>query len=80
MSAKAVIVEDGRLLALRLEGRDGDYYILPGGGHDVGETLEERGWSGLLSTESRTGRSTRKRCDRYLPQEPRKREPSTSAT
>ena len=41
VSAKAVIIEDGRVLALRLIGREGDYYMLPGGGHDIGETLEE---------------------------------------
>lgn len=41
VAAKAVIVDNNRLLALRLHGREGDYYMLPGGGHDVGETLQE---------------------------------------
>ena len=41
IAAKAVIVQDGRLLALHLEGEEGAYYMLPGGGHEIGETLEE---------------------------------------
>lgn len=41
VSAKAVIVDHDRLLAVQLRGREGDYYMLPGGGHDVGEALEE---------------------------------------
>lgn len=41
VSAKAVIVEDGRVLTVRMRGRDGDYYMFPGGGHQTGETLED---------------------------------------
>jgi 8-oxo-dGTP pyrophosphatase MutT (NUDIX family) len=40
-SAKAVIVEDGRLLALKMNDEAGVYYILPGGGQDPGEILTE---------------------------------------
>lgn len=41
VAAKAVIVREGKLLALRKTGETGDYFMLPGGGHQVGETLEE---------------------------------------
>jgi 8-oxo-dGTP pyrophosphatase MutT (NUDIX family) len=40
-SAKAIIIRDGRLLAIRNIGPDGDWYILPGGGQRFGETLGE---------------------------------------
>ncbi|MHC4480325.1 MAG: NUDIX domain-containing protein, partial [Planctomycetota bacterium] len=40
-AAKAIIVEDGRLLALKCRARAGLYYILPGGGQQPGETLVE---------------------------------------
>ena len=40
-SAKALIIRDGRMLAIRL--RDGDevFHIMPGGGQRAGETLPE---------------------------------------
>lgn len=41
VSAKAVIIEDGRLLAVHLRGRSGDFYLLPGGGQETGESLAE---------------------------------------
>ncbi len=41
VSAKAVIVEDNRLLVLHMIDDEGDWYLLPGGGHEPGETLEE---------------------------------------
>jgi ADP-ribose pyrophosphatase YjhB (NUDIX family) len=41
VSAKAVIIEDGRILLLSHEDRDGEWYSLPGGGQENGETLEE---------------------------------------
>lgn len=41
ISAKALIVREGRLLAARKEDRDGSYYILIGGGQKFGETLHE---------------------------------------
>ncbi len=40
-SAKAVVVRDGRLLALRLRDADGVFYILPGGGQEPGESLRD---------------------------------------
>ena len=40
-SAKAVVVRDGRLLALRLRDADGEFFILPGGGQRAGELLPE---------------------------------------
>ena len=38
-SAKAIIVRDGQLLAIRNKDSDGDWYILPGGGQNPGEPL-----------------------------------------
>ena len=38
-SAKAIIVQDGRLLVLKMVDREGDFYILPGGGQRHGEPL-----------------------------------------
>jgi ADP-ribose pyrophosphatase YjhB (NUDIX family) len=40
-SAKAIIVEDGRLLTLRKERAGRSYYVLPGGSQRHGETLSE---------------------------------------
>jgi 8-oxo-dGTP diphosphatase len=40
-SAKAIIIPDGRLLAVRNIDPQGDWYILPGGGQQFGETLPE---------------------------------------
>ena len=40
-SAKAVVIRDGRLLALRLRDADGEFFILPGGGQQAGELLPE---------------------------------------
>ena len=41
ISAKAIIVRDGNLLAMHHIGIDGDYYLLPGGGQKSGESLAE---------------------------------------
>ena len=41
VSAKAIVIVDHHLLAVHLRGSDGDYYMLPGGGVDIGESLEE---------------------------------------
>ncbi|MCP3994458.1 MAG: NUDIX domain-containing protein [bacterium] len=41
VAAKAVIVKDGQLLAVHMQGSKGEYYMFPGGGHKTGETLEE---------------------------------------
>jgi 8-oxo-dGTP diphosphatase len=38
-SAKAIIIEDGRLLTIKNQDDEGFYYILPGGGQHPGETL-----------------------------------------
>ncbi|KAB8126643.1 NUDIX domain-containing protein [Gracilibacillus oryzae] len=40
-SAKAVIIQNDRLLAIKKEDKDGHYYILPGGGQDHGENLHQ---------------------------------------
>ncbi len=41
VSVKAVIISKGRVLLVRNQGEQGDWYILPGGGQTHGETLEE---------------------------------------
>lgn len=38
-AAKALIIENDRLLCLRKEGDIGKYYVLPGGGQEPGELL-----------------------------------------
>jgi ADP-ribose pyrophosphatase YjhB (NUDIX family) len=40
-SAKAVIIRDGSLLLIRNLDKDGDWFSLPGGGQNHGETLQE---------------------------------------
>ena len=40
-SAKAVVLRDGRLLALQKKDAHGVYYVLPGGGQRPGETLRQ---------------------------------------
>jgi 8-oxo-dGTP diphosphatase len=40
-AARAVAVRDGCLLAITLRDREGDFYILPGGGQRHGETLAD---------------------------------------
>ena len=41
-AAKAIIIENGMLLAIKIQGDEGGiYYILPGGGQEFGETLYE---------------------------------------
>ena len=40
-SAKAIIIRDGHLLATRNAYGDDDWYLLPGGGQQKGETLKE---------------------------------------
>ena len=39
-SAKALIIHEGRLLAIKHLDADGEWYSLPGGGQDPGETLQ----------------------------------------
>ena len=38
-SAKALVIRDGRMLAVKLRDRDGVFYIMPGGGQRAGELL-----------------------------------------
>lgn len=40
-SAKAVIIREGKLLAIKNYAPGGDWYILPGGGQNHGESLTE---------------------------------------
>ncbi len=41
LSVKAIIVREGRLLVLKCQDPEGVWYVLPGGGQQVGETLPE---------------------------------------
>ena len=38
-SAKALVIRDGRMLAVKLRDQDGEFYIMPGGGQAAGELL-----------------------------------------
>lgn len=38
-SAKALVIRDGRMLAVKLQDPDGVFYIMPGGGQHAGELL-----------------------------------------
>jgi 8-oxo-dGTP diphosphatase len=40
-SAKAIIIQDGRLLVLQMVDQEGDFCILPGGGQKHGEPLTD---------------------------------------
>lgn len=40
-SAKAVIIQDGKLLAIKLNDGKEEWYILPGGGQDCEEVLSQ---------------------------------------
>ncbi|MFP4069797.1 MAG: NUDIX domain-containing protein [Verrucomicrobiota bacterium] len=40
-AARALILHDGKLLAIKMKDRSGIFYILPGGGQVHGETLKE---------------------------------------
>lgn len=40
-SAKALVIENGKVLLNKCRSRLGEYYALPGGGQNPGETLEE---------------------------------------
>jgi ADP-ribose pyrophosphatase YjhB (NUDIX family) len=40
-AARAVVVRDGQLLAITMRDREGDFFILPGGGQRHGETLAD---------------------------------------
>ncbi len=40
-SAKALIIKDGKMLAIRLRDEDGEFYLMPGGGQNSEELLHE---------------------------------------
>ena len=40
-SAKALIIKDGKMLATKINDKGDIFYIMPGGGQESGETLEE---------------------------------------
>lgn len=40
-AAKAIIIENGKLLTIKKKDAEGFFYILPGGGQDHGETIYE---------------------------------------
>ncbi|MCZ4151587.1 NUDIX hydrolase, partial [Escherichia coli] len=40
-SAKAVIIQNGRLLVIKLEDQYGTAYVFPGGGQEKGEELKD---------------------------------------
>ena len=40
-SAKAIIMNNGKLLAIKMQGGGGVFYILPGGGQENGENLHQ---------------------------------------
>ena len=40
-SAKAIIIKNGCLLTVKNIDSEGDWYLLPGGGQNLGETLKE---------------------------------------
>jgi ADP-ribose pyrophosphatase YjhB (NUDIX family) len=41
VSVKAVVIQDGRLLVTRNVDDEGDFFLLPGGGQEPGESLPE---------------------------------------
>ena len=40
-SAKALIIKDGKMLAMRIRDGSEEWHVLPGGGQETGETLDE---------------------------------------
>ena len=40
-SAKALIIRDGKMAAIRIRDANEEWYIMPGGGQEPGETLQE---------------------------------------
>ncbi|PFK33120.1 hypothetical protein COI93_18840 [Bacillus cereus] len=40
-SVKAVLIYEGKLLVTTYEDEDGAYHLLPGGGQEIGETLDK---------------------------------------
>ena len=39
ISAKALVIRDGKMLAVKVRDQDGNFYIMPGGGQHAGELL-----------------------------------------
>ena len=40
-SAKALVINDGKMLAIKIKDSDGEFYIMPGGGQDTDESLAD---------------------------------------
>lgn len=40
-AARAIIIQDKQLLAIKMRDRNGEFYLLPGGGQKHGETLKD---------------------------------------
>lgn len=40
-SAKALIIKDGKMAAIKIRDAGEEWYIMPGGGQEAGETLNE---------------------------------------
>lgn len=40
-SSKALIIEEGRMLAIKMRDHDEEWYIMPGGGQEAGELLPD---------------------------------------
>ena len=40
-AARAIIIHENNLLAIKMRDRSGEFYLLPGGGQNHGETLKE---------------------------------------
>lgn len=40
-AARAIVISEGKLLVIRNQGREGVFYVLPGGGQDLGERLDQ---------------------------------------
>ena len=56
LSVRAVVIDDGHLLLSRYEDDRGQWHVVPGGGVEHGETIEEA-----------FARETREECGRSLP-------------
>ncbi|WP_078408915.1 NUDIX domain-containing protein [Priestia abyssalis] len=40
-AAKAIIINEGKILTIKMQGENGVFYLLPGGGQEHGENLHE---------------------------------------
>ena len=57
VSAKALVIRDGRMLAVRVRDQDGDFFILPGGGQRAGELLPAAVARGVAEETGVAGRA-----------------------